>query len=127
MLLWDIRSADATAGLVIALLLVANAFRLVRDSVDILLEGAPGHLDLRKIAAEVCQVPGVLAIHDLHIWTVSEGFLAMSAHVDLEPGANPEQVRRAVHRLLHQDYDIVHTTIQTEEAPGLLSIEANPE
>ncbi len=127
MLLWDIRSADATAGLVIALLLVANAFRLVRDSVDILLEGAPGHLDLRKIAGEVCQVPGVMAIHDLHIWTVSEGFLAMSAHVDLEPGANPEPVRRAVHRLLHQDYDIVHTTIQTEEAPGLLSIETNPE
>jgi cobalt-zinc-cadmium efflux system protein len=127
MLVWDIRSADATAGLVIAFLLVANAFRLVRDSVDILLEGAPGHLDLRKIAAEVCQVPGVTAIHDLHIWTVSEGFLAMSAHVDLEPGASPEQVRRAVHRLLHQDYDIVHTTIQTEEAPGLLSIEANPE
>jgi cobalt-zinc-cadmium efflux system protein len=127
MLLWDIRSADATAGIVIALLLVANAFRLVRDSVDILLEGAPGHLDLRKIAGEVCQVPGVMTIHDLHIWTVSEGFLAMSAHVDLEPGANPEPVRRAVHRLLHQDYDIVHTTIQTEEAPGLLSIETNPE
>lgn len=124
MLLWDIRSADAVAALVIALLLVASAFRLVRDSVDILLEGAPGHLDLPQIAAEVRQVPGVMDIHDLHIWTVSEGFLAMSAHVDLEPGANAETVRRAVHRLLHQGYDIVHTTIQTEEAPRLLNIES---
>ena len=65
-------------------------------------------------------------IHDLHIWTVSEGFLAMSAHVDLRTGANAETVRRAVHRLLHQGYDIMHTTIQTEEGPGLLSIEAEP-
>ena len=89
-LLWDIHSADAVAGLVIALLLVASAFRLVRDSVDILLEGAPGHLDLPQIAAEVRQLPGVTDIHDLHIWTVSEGFLAMSAHVDLEPSRASE-------------------------------------
>ncbi len=125
-LLWDIHSADAIAGLVIALLLVGSAFRLIRDSVDILLEGAPGHLDLRQIASEVRELPGVMDIHDLHIWTVSEGFLAMSAHVDLQPGANAETVRRAVHRLLHQGYDIVHTTIQTEEGPALLSIEGEP-
>lgn len=125
-LFWDFHSADALAGLVIALLLVASAFRLIRDSVDILLEGAPGHLDLHQIASEVRELPGVTDIHDLHIWTVSEGFLAMSGHVDLVPGANAETVRRAVHRLLHQGYDIVHTTIQTEEPAGLLSIEAEP-
>ncbi|MCZ6715353.1 MAG: cation diffusion facilitator family transporter [Deltaproteobacteria bacterium] len=125
-LFWNVVSADAIAGLVIAALLVASAFRLIRSSVDILLEGAPGHLDLRQIASEVRELPGVMDIHDLHIWTVSEGFLAMSAHVDLRTGANAETVRRAVHRLLHQGYDIMHTTIQTEEAPGLLSIEAEP-
>ncbi|MCZ6822234.1 MAG: cation diffusion facilitator family transporter [Deltaproteobacteria bacterium] len=125
-LFWNVGSADAIAGLVIAALLVASAFRLIRSSVDILLEGAPGHLDLRQIASEVRELPGVMDIHDLHIWTVSEGFLAMSAHVDLRTGANAETVRRAVHRLLHQGYDIMHTTIQTEEAPGLLSIEAEP-
>jgi len=125
-LFWNVVSADAIAGLVIAALLVASAFRLIRSSVDILLEGAPGHLDLRQIASEVRELPGVMDIHDLHIWTVSEGFLAMSAHVDLRTGANAETVRRAVHRLLHQGYDIMHTTIQTEEGPGLLSIEAEP-
>ena len=125
-LFWNVGSADAIAGLVIAALLVASAFRLIRSSVDILLEGAPGHLDLRQIASEVRELPGVMDIHDLHIWTVSEGFLAMSAHVDLRTGADAETVRRAVHRLLHQGYDIMHTTIQTEEGPGLLSIEAEP-
>ncbi len=125
-LFWNVGSADAVAGLVIAALLVASAFRLIRSSVDILLEGAPGHLDLRQIASEVRELPGVMDIHDLHIWTVSEGFLAMSAHVDLRTGADAETVRRAVHRLLHQGYDIMHTTIQTEEGPGLLSIEAEP-
>ncbi len=125
-LFWNVGSADAIAGLVIAALLVASAFRLIRSSVDILLEGAPGHLDLRQIASEVRELPGVMDIHDLHIWTVSEGFLAMSAHVDLRTGADAETVRRAVHRLLHQGYNIVHTTIQTEEGPRLLSIEMEP-
>ncbi len=124
--LWDLRAADAVAGLFIAALLVVSAFRLVRDSVDILLEGAPRHLDLDHIAGEVGALPGVTAVHDLHIWTVGSGFPAMSAHLDLAPGANHEEVRRAAHRLLHQRYSIAHTTIQTEEAPGLLSIQDPP-
>jgi cobalt-zinc-cadmium efflux system protein len=121
-LLWGWTQADALGGLAIALLLVASAFQLVRDSVDILLEGTPRHLDLQAIARQARELPGVESIHDLHIWTVSSGFTAMSAHVDLRTGADAEQVRRAVHRLLHEGYGIEHTTIQTEAAPGLLSI-----
>lgn len=118
--------ADAIAGLAIALLLVASALRLIRDSVDILLEGAPRHLDLDEIADRVRKVPGVARIHDLHIWTVGSGFPAMSAHVDLRPGADAEAVRRAVHRLLHQEYAVAHTTIQTESAPPLLQVDGPP-
>jgi cobalt-zinc-cadmium efflux system protein len=126
LLLFDWRSADAIAGLVIAVLLVASAVRLVRESVEILLEGAPRHLDLDAIAREVAGLPGVARIHDLHIWTVGSGFPAMSAHVDLRSGADPEAVRRSVHRLLHQRYAIAHTTIQTESAPPLLQVETPP-
>jgi len=115
--------ADALAGLAIAVLILTGAFRLVRDSVDVLLEGAPSHLDLEQIAAEVAQVPGVAAVHDLHIWTVASGFLAMSAHVDMERAAEHSEVRRRVHELLHRQYAVAHTTIQTEEPPPLLSIE----
>ena len=122
-LFWGALGADAVAGLAIAALLVASAYRLIRESVDVLLEGAPQHLDLEQIDREVRELPGVAHVHDLHIWTVTSGFLAMSAHIDLERGANPGAVRRAVHQLLHQRYDIPHTTIQTEEAPELLSIQ----
>jgi cobalt-zinc-cadmium efflux system protein len=120
-LAWDFRQADAIAGLIIAGLLIYSAFGLVRDSVDVLLEGVPRHLDLQRILEEASRLPGVVSIHDLHIWTVGPGFPAMSAHVDLAAGADPEQVRRSVHTLLHQNYGIRHTTIQTE-APTLHEI-----
>jgi cobalt-zinc-cadmium efflux system protein len=120
-LLWDFRSADAIAGLIIAGLLIYSAYGLVRDAVDVLLEGVPRHLDLQRILREACELPGVVSIHDLHIWTVGPGFPAMSAHVDLAPGADPERVRRSLHTLLHQNYGIRHTTIQTE-APTLHEI-----
>jgi cobalt-zinc-cadmium efflux system protein len=123
--LWGWQRADALAGLGVAGLVVVSAARLIRASIDILLERVPRHLDLARIAAEVREIPGVRSIHDLHIWLVSSGFPAMSAHVDLEPDADPEGVRRAVHRLLHQRYAISHTTIQTERAP-LLAIEPPP-
>ena len=60
---------------------------------------------------------------------MSSGFLAMSAHVDLNPGADPESTRKGVHRLLHQEYAIEHTTIQTEAArtPDLLAISLPPD
>ena len=125
-LLFGFASADALAGLAIAVLLVASAVRLVRESVEILLEGAPRHLDLDVIAREVAGLPGVARVHDLHIWTVGSGFPAMSAHVDLLAGADPEVVRRSVHRLLHQRYAIAHTTIQTESPPPLLQVETPP-
>jgi cobalt-zinc-cadmium efflux system protein len=124
-LLFDLVILDAIAGLGIAALLVVSAVRLVREATDILLEGTPAGLHLETVAGRVCELAGVRAIHDLHVWTVTSGFPAMSAHVDLEKGADPEEVRRAVHRLLHQEYDIEHTTIQTEahREPELLEIE----
>jgi cobalt-zinc-cadmium efflux system protein len=125
-LLYDMQVADGIAALVIAALLVATAVRLMRDSVDILLEGAPRDLDVEGIAREMGAVPGVVSVHDLHIWTVAPGFLSMSAHVDLHRGANAEAARRALHRLLHQRYQISHTTIQTEEEADLLTIGPEP-
>ena len=125
-LVFELYIFDALAGLAIAALLVVSAVRLVREAADILLEGTPRGLSLTEIGERASELPGVRSIHDLHVWTVTSGFPAMSAHVDLEPGADAEEVRRSVHRLLHQEYEIEHTTIQTEEfrEPELLSIEA---
>ena len=123
-LLWGMTSLDAIAGLGIAMLLIITSFRLTRESLDILLEAAPRHLDVEQIRREVCEISGVGSVHDLHVWTVSSGFLAMSAHVDVESGSDPAQVRRTIHTLLHQRYQIRHTTIQTEEPPELLEIQS---
>jgi cobalt-zinc-cadmium efflux system protein len=117
---------DALAGLAIGALLIVSAARLIRDSVNVLLERVPAHLDLRRIAVEIRQLPGVADVHDLHIWTVSSGFLAMSGHVDVERDANSDAVRELVHELLHQRYAIAHTTIQTERVPALLTLEPPP-
>ncbi len=125
-LVWDFHAADGLAALIIAGLLIAAAVRLMRDSVDILLEGAPRHLDVETIAREMGTISGVVSVHDLHIWTVAPGFLSMSAHVDLARGADGEAARRGLHRLLHQQYRIAHTTIQTEEAANLLTIAEEP-
>ena len=76
------------------------------------------------LAERIRTLPGVLSVHDLHVWMVTSGFPAMSAHVDLEREADPEGVRGAIHRLMHQDYGIEHTTIQTEahREPDLIQI-----
>lgn len=126
-LLFDLPVFDAAAGLVIAGLLVVNAVRLVAEASHVLLEGTPRGLSLEDIAHRVREIPGVRAIHDLHVWSVTSGFPAMSAHLDLEKGADAEEVRRSVHQLLHQVYDIEHTTIQTEawREPELLVIETS--
>ena len=120
--LWGWAAADGVAGLAIAALLVVSAARLMRDSVDILLERVPAGLDIERIAREIDAVEGVRGVHDLHIWQVTPGFPAMSAHVDITDDTDPERVRRAIHRLLHQDYGVAHTTIQTEAGPRLLEI-----
>ena len=115
---------DPIVGLFISGLLVLAAVRLVREASHVLLEGTPPGIDLEAIARRVGQLPGVRSVHDLHVWTVTTGQPMMSAHVDLEPDADPETVRESVHRLLHQEYDIGHTTIQTEayRPPQLIRI-----
>ena len=118
--------ADAALSLVIVALIVIGATRLLIETASILMASVPPGIDLEEVNATLLSVPGVLAVHDLHIWTVTAGFPAMSAHIDLEAGADGEGVRRAAHQLLHQQYAIEHTTIQTEAAPGLLSIDPPP-
>ena len=122
---FGLRQLDPIVGLFISGLLVLAAIRLVREASHVLLEGTPPGVDLQAISRRVAELDGVRSVHDLHIWTVTTGFPMMSAHVDLDEGADPESVRESVHRLLHQEYDINHTTIQTEapRPPQLLDIE----
>jgi cobalt-zinc-cadmium efflux system protein len=114
--------ADPIAGVLIGLLVLAGAWGLIREAVDVLMEAAPPGLDVAEIGRAMAAVPGVREVHDLHVWTVTSGFPALAAHVLASPDADPEGVRRSVEAVLHERFEIHHTTLQTMAEP-LLELE----
>jgi cobalt-zinc-cadmium efflux system protein len=104
---------DAVASILIAVLVAFSALRLLRDSVDVLLEATPPHISLAEVARELDTIPGVSNAHDLHVWTVTSGFVAMTGHaVVAEVGRSPDVLREAGSRM--RRLGIEHTTIQLE-------------
>lgn len=115
-LLADWAPIDAIASLVIAVLIAVGGVRLLRETVDVLLEAAPRGIEVGAVAAEIGLVPGVLGVHDLHLWTVTSGFLALSAHLEVETEADAERVLAPVTRRLRDRFGIQHLTLQPETA-----------
>jgi cobalt-zinc-cadmium efflux system protein len=115
---WTI--ADPIAGALIALFLLPRTWALLRQTVNILLEGAPAHLDVTEIEEALCSAPSVRRVHDLHVWTLTSGREAMSVHVVVEPGAPSDKILEALHVILHARFGIDHTTIQIETEPAPL-------
>ena len=111
---WNFYLADPIASVAVSGVVLYSAYRLVRESVDILLEATPGHLDLGDILADLGRSEGVLAIHDLHVWSITTGMPAMSCHVVLKQGTDPRRALRGLSRLMRERYRIHHTTIQIE-------------
>jgi cobalt-zinc-cadmium efflux system protein len=109
--------ADPLAGVTIALLIVPRTWSLLRQAVNVLLEGTPPHLELGEIESAMCAVGGVRHVHDLHVWTLTSGREAMSAHVVVEDVRESERLLESLHALLHARFGIDHTTIQLETAP----------
>ncbi len=105
--------ADPIASLVTTILIVAGAWRLVRESVDVLLEAAPAHIELDTIRSRIESLGGVESIHDLHVWTVTSGMVAMSAHAIVLDCTDHQAVLEQAHDVM-QDMGIHHVTIQLE-------------
>jgi cobalt-zinc-cadmium efflux system protein len=110
------RYADPVAGVMIAVLVLASSFSVLRESVHILLEGTPRGIDARELAARLTRVPGVVDVHDLHVWTITSGFPALAAHVLVQPGDDCHARRRELETLLEREYGIEHTTLQVDHA-----------
>lgn len=108
--------ADPLASLGIALLVIPRAWHLLRSALDVLLESTPPHIDLARLDAAMRAVPGVASIHDLHVWTISSGFVAMSAHVEAS-GRRSQDVLHDLQAMLRQTFRIEHVTLQVEQ-PG---------
>jgi cobalt-zinc-cadmium efflux system protein len=116
--------ADGIASLFVAAVMLRASWSLLRDSGRIFLEAAPRGVDVDAIGHAMVSQPGVTEVHDLHVWEVSSGFVALSAHVRVGMDDDCHAARRALERLLHDDYDIEHTTLQVDHEGGdLLQIE----
>ncbi len=107
---------DAIISACISVVIVVGAYRLVRDAIDVLLEAVPAHVDLDAVRRLMAQVSGVTAVHDLHVWTISSGIYALSAHlVVLDPMVcNNDEILSSVKHELFDRFGIDHTTIQIE-------------
>lgn len=108
--------ADPIVSVVIGLFILPRTWRLLKSALDVLLEATPGHLKVGELDAAIRGVPGVTEVHDLHAWTITSGFVAMSAHV-LTDGRNSNDVLRDVRSLLRDRFQIEHATLQVEP-PG---------
>jgi cobalt-zinc-cadmium efflux system protein len=115
-------AADPLAGLLIGVLVLASSFSILRESIGILLEGAPEGLDTAELGRTMRAVPEVVDVHDLHVWTITSGFPALSAHVLVEPRADCHGIRRELERVLRDRFGLSHTTLQVEHAPGLIKL-----
>lgn len=109
---------DPVLSLGIAVLILWGALRLMREITDILMEAVPGHLDLAQVSLAICGAEGVEAVHDLHIWTISSGLCALSAHLVVHPQAvgRNDQILNEVKERLARSFGIDHTTLQIESA-----------
>ena len=112
--------ADVIAGALIALFILPRTWALLRQAVNILLEGAPPHLDVTEIEDALRADRSVRRVHDLHVWTLTSGREAMSAHVVVEAGAPADRILEELHLVLHARFGIDHTTIQIETEPAPL-------
>ncbi|MWA14577.1 cation diffusion facilitator family transporter [Streptomyces sp. BA2] len=106
--------ADAIATLVVVALMVKAGYGLIRESGRILLEAAPADVDPDSLGDKLVAQPSVVEVHDLHIWQITSGQAALSAHVLVEPGGDCHAVRRDLEELLRHDYGITHTTVQVD-------------
>ena len=116
--------ADPLAALVVVALMLRSGWRLLRDSGRVLLEATPRDIDTQDVGAAMITRPGVLEVHDLHVWEVTSGFPALSAHVLVGERDDCHEARRDLERMLEERFGIAHTTLQVDHRQAaLLEIE----
>ncbi len=110
--------ADPIISIVIALLILNGTRGLISKIVNVLLEGAPEHLDVYKLCSDIEDVEGVTIIHDVHAWTITSGMVSFTAHILIDPSypGDKDELLRRIKDLAHDNFGITHATIQLEES-----------
>jgi len=106
--------ADAVSSIAISVIIIFGAVRLILESVDVLLEGTPRHIDLKTVETAILQTDGVSGVHDLHVWTISSGIEALSAHISHQGDVTHSELLGRVRDQIHERFGIDHLTIQME-------------
>jgi cobalt-zinc-cadmium efflux system protein len=106
--------ADPVTSIVIGFLILFSSFSLVRESVDILMQATPRHLNLAEVQQTLESVTGVARVHDLHVWTLTSGLFTLTAHVVVNGAHNPHALLNALEQVIQERFSIDHTTIQLE-------------
>ena len=105
---------DPIVSAAVCLLILWSSARLIRDSFRIFMEGAPAHLDPGAIRAALAGLDGVADVHDLHVWTITSGFVSLSAHLKVRPGVETKDVLRRAHEAISSRFKVLHSTFQIE-------------
>lgn len=106
--------ADPAASLAIGCLIIYSSWALLREAVAVLMEGTPAHLDVVEIQDALGDLPGVVAIHDLHVWTITSGMESLTGHVVVKEGTDSGALLQEICDLLYERFGIDHTTVQIE-------------
>jgi cobalt-zinc-cadmium efflux system protein len=106
--------ADAVGSVIISAIIVYGAWNLIRESVNVLLEGTPAHINVRAVEESVRATGNVADVHDLHVWTITSGIVALSVHVIHDPGVSQKELLASLRDRLRNDFGIDHVTIQLE-------------
>jgi cobalt-zinc-cadmium efflux system protein len=106
--------ADAIASVLIALVMLYASYGLLRDTTRVFMEAAPTGLDPDRIGQALAEQPGVVQVHDLHVWEVTSGFPALSAHVVVRAGDDCHERRRQLQEVLRDRFNVDHTTLQVD-------------
>jgi cobalt-zinc-cadmium efflux system protein len=107
---------DPLVSVLIGFLILYNAWGILRETVEILLESTPRDVDIKKMVSEITEVDGVLGVHDLHVWSLTQNLRTMSAHIlteDISVSAGAE-IQGRINELVYHRYNIVHATLQLE-------------
>lgn len=113
-------ASDPLLSLFIAALILISSLNLLRETILVLMESVPRHLNMAKVGQAMSQVKQVRAIHDLHIWTLASGKIVLSAHVDVDDLSHWEQILNDLRKLLSEKFNITHITLQPETHSQIL-------
>jgi cobalt-zinc-cadmium efflux system protein len=106
--------ADPLCSVLISLIIIFGAWRLIIESVNVLLEGTPAHINLAAVENTILETAGVGGVHDLHVWTISSGIEALSAHISHDESVAHSELLVKVREKLHDQFGLDHLTIQME-------------